>query len=442
MTIGNRILKGTLSVLGGDAYGHILRLIANLIMTRLLMPEAFGLLLIVNLVQGALQMLSDVGIRGALITKRDFLDDEYIDTAWTISIIRGIALCVVGMLVALPVAYFYSEPQLTGLLLLSSVAPLLTGFCSPFPILEEKKVKLLRVIAWKSLAQTVAVVATIVWLLIHPTVWALAANGVISALVLSVSSFLFFRNRMPKLTWNREAVRAIVQFGKWVFLATALTFFARHANLFIMSKWVTTSVLGVFSIAVGLVKLVENVPSSITFSLLLPVYAELGKGEEAELHKHRIRIKVALFGLAVAPVVTLSVFGAEIISLLYAEEYHSAGWMLEVMSVGSLALILSASVENIPHSLGNSYLHMWLQFYRGALMLLSMCIGGLWFGLTGLIIGISAGSFVFLPVLSYLVRQYGIRDYVLDISLISGGLGLIYLGWWTFGFPVQTISSG
>jgi len=54
-----KTIQSSIVVIGGDALSNIIRLAGNLIMTRLLFPEAFGLMLIVALVQTALAMLSD-----------------------------------------------------------------------------------------------------------------------------------------------------------------------------------------------------------------------------------------------------------------------------------------------------------------------------------------------------------------------------------------------
>jgi len=64
-----KTIQSSIVVIGADALSNIIRLAGNLIMTRLLFPEAFGLMLIVTLVQTALGMLSDAGVRDAVIVK-------------------------------------------------------------------------------------------------------------------------------------------------------------------------------------------------------------------------------------------------------------------------------------------------------------------------------------------------------------------------------------
>ena len=54
----------TLLNFGGD---NALRLIANLVLTRLLFPEAFGLMALITVVTAAALMFSDFGFLGAVI---------------------------------------------------------------------------------------------------------------------------------------------------------------------------------------------------------------------------------------------------------------------------------------------------------------------------------------------------------------------------------------
>src|SRR5204863_421086 len=72
--------------------GFILRLGSNLILARLLVPEMFGLMALVNTFMMGLQMFSDVGIGPSIIQNRRGDDPAFLNTAWTIQVMRGMAL--------------------------------------------------------------------------------------------------------------------------------------------------------------------------------------------------------------------------------------------------------------------------------------------------------------------------------------------------------------
>ena len=69
--------------------GHVLRLGSNLILTRLLVPEMFGLMSIASTVGTILAMLSDIGLRQAVVRSTRGDDKGFLDTAWTIQIVQG-----------------------------------------------------------------------------------------------------------------------------------------------------------------------------------------------------------------------------------------------------------------------------------------------------------------------------------------------------------------
>src|SRR5262249_32019530 len=70
----NAVTRGSLWTLGGHGAGQALRLLNNLIVTRLLFPEAFGVMAIVDSLLIGLQMVSDTGVGPALIHRRETPD--------------------------------------------------------------------------------------------------------------------------------------------------------------------------------------------------------------------------------------------------------------------------------------------------------------------------------------------------------------------------------
>jgi len=110
--------------------GNILRLISNLILTRLLFPEAFGLLALVQVFITGLQMFSDTGIRVSIMQSKRGDDPDFLNTAWTIQVIRGFFLWLGACVLAYPAASFYGEPMLAQLLPVVGLNALISGFAS------------------------------------------------------------------------------------------------------------------------------------------------------------------------------------------------------------------------------------------------------------------------------------------------------------------------
>ena len=435
-SLRERTLQGGGILILGDLYANAVRLGANLIMTRLLFPEAFGLMLIVNLVFTGLNMLSDIGVRGAVIVREAEIDDAYLRTAWTMGLVRGVLLSLIALSLAAPVSQFYGDDQLFGLIVILSLAPIMQGLSSPYPLLAEKSVRFVRIVLWNSLSQTLSIVILLVWLFIHPNIWALAAHGVIAAAIASISSYYIFPGIRMKPTWDKPSAWEIWRIGRWLFLASGLTFLARQGDSLIISKWITAEELGVFSIAVTFAKLVEMLVERMSWSLLFPVYAELRTGSSDRFNAQLRKVKLALYAMCAPLVLVFALVGRDIIELLYDPRYHGAGWMLEIMAAGSMFFAAGAAIINIPMSFGDSYRHMWLQFFRFSILLALMTAGGYYAGLLGLVVAIAVSQALFYPVLRVMSHKYGIRDYLPDLLFLLVIGCVVTMVWGLRGLPM------
>src|SRR5690606_13304585 len=106
-----RAMNGTLWTAGSHIAANAIRLGGNLALTRLLFPEAFGVMAIVNVFIQGLWLFTDVGIGPAIVQSPRGDDQRFLDTAFTLQVTRGLALCTACALLAAPVASFYSTTE-------------------------------------------------------------------------------------------------------------------------------------------------------------------------------------------------------------------------------------------------------------------------------------------------------------------------------------------
>ncbi|HEX4124952.1 MAG TPA: oligosaccharide flippase family protein, partial [Tepidisphaeraceae bacterium] len=94
----------------------ILRLGGNLVLTRLLTPQLFGLSALINIFIQGLHMFSDVGVAPSIIQNPHGDEPEFLNTAWTIQSSRGIVIWICSAIIAWPVSKFYGIHQLVYLI--------------------------------------------------------------------------------------------------------------------------------------------------------------------------------------------------------------------------------------------------------------------------------------------------------------------------------------
>ena len=169
---------------GGYGFGQALRLVTNLIVARLLSPEAFGLMAIVDTLLIGSQMVSDTGIVQTLVQRREPPGRDLLNTAWAIhALARPRALPPMLALFARPIASEYGSPELVGLLTLCATALMLEGLWSTGKFVAAREMALRRLVIFDLIVQLsgIAIVITCAW--IYRSVWALAAGQVLSSTV-------------------------------------------------------------------------------------------------------------------------------------------------------------------------------------------------------------------------------------------------------------------
>ena len=137
-SLRSRMLKAAGWLVGGNISSQALRLISNLILTRLLLPEAFGLVAAVNTLYFALVMFSDLGVWQSVVKSERGTQAGFLGTAWSVQLLRGALLCAVVLMIAAGFhlasgsGYFqdgtvYADPRLPPMIAVFGLCALLQG---------------------------------------------------------------------------------------------------------------------------------------------------------------------------------------------------------------------------------------------------------------------------------------------------------------------------
>ena len=111
-----RAARGGIWIGIGSSMEQVFRLIRNMILTRILAPEAFGLMAIVMAVNAAFESFTQVGIQEAIIQNPRGKEKTYLNGAWWFASVRAAILYGVVFLAAPWIAQFYNNPELTSLM--------------------------------------------------------------------------------------------------------------------------------------------------------------------------------------------------------------------------------------------------------------------------------------------------------------------------------------
>lgn len=416
--------RGSVWTLIGYGTSQVLRLAGNLILTRLLFPEAFGLMVLVNTTLQGLNMLSDLGLASSIVQNQRGSERIFLDTAWTIQVSRGLFLCVVCWILAAPLSAFYGAPPLSELLPVAGLTLALSGFNSTSLSTLVRDLELGKLTALDLTVQAGSLAAMVAWSWWVPTVWALVAGNLIAATLRLVLSHTLIPGPRNRPAFDRRSAVELGHFARWIVLSTLLTFIAGYSDRIVLGRVLSMAELGVYNVAAVLALVVADAMQHMANRVLLPTYARLAEPGSGELSRTVTRFRVPLLAGALVPVCVLIAWAPEVVSFLYDDRYHDAGWMLQVLAVGTLFSCITVSVSPLLLAVGDSFRFMLVMAARSAILISGMTVGFAIAGLTGLLVAIALTPLMSYPALAWALRRHGAWNPALDFGalLLSASL--------------------
>jgi O-antigen/teichoic acid export membrane protein len=395
-----RALHGSMWTLTGFAASRGLRLVSHLILAWLLTPQIFGLMALVKVFMQGLELFSDIGIGPSIIQNKRGHDPAFLNTAWTIQVIRGFGLWIVTCILAGPFAWWYaqSDPaslQLSSLLPVAAFATVIAGFKSTTLSTLNKELRLGKLTLLELATQAVSLTVMIGWALVHPTVWAMVAGGLVSTFFQMVVSHFLVPDHRVRLQWDTECVRELFKFGKWIFLSTAFTFLAINLDKIVLGKILSLSELGIYTIALVFAKAALDVAMRLGGSVMFPVYSKL-QDQPDRLMSVALRAREVVLWVGASVCICFGVGAPLFFETLWDPRYHAAGAIAQWTTIYIWARILLLTMERIPLALGNSRALFFSNIIQTCGILIAMI--GYWLaGLPAFIVGLAVG-----PVASHI----------------------------------------
>ncbi len=410
--------------------GQVLRFVSTIILTRLLFPEAFGLAAFVSIFLLGLTMLSDAGIAQSIVQNKRGDDLRFLNTAWTLNVVRGVLLWIVACMGAWPMAIVYDEPQLMWLIPVGSLAVLIQGFASTSLTTLRREVSLKRVATVELSSHFVSLVVTIGWAYVSPTVWAIVAGNLVAALFRTAVSHWITVGYRNAFAWHRDDVASIYAFGKWIFLSSALTFVSLQADRILLGQLAGMATLGIYSLAHILSTATGTLAGRISAGVLYPVLSNIAREKPQALRSAYYRARLRTDAIGLLPLGVLFTTSQLVIDILYDQRYQAAGWMLQILTLRVALSVTLETMKNCLLALGHSHYGLHQSAARTIGVLIGIPIGWHFFGIEGLIWGAALAELVVAPFLLIAMQRHALlllRREMLAIAIFVIGalLGMV-----------------
>jgi O-antigen/teichoic acid export membrane protein len=420
------VIRGSIWTLAGHGGVMFIRLGRSLIMTRLLFPEVYGLMTLVWAVLTGLQMFADTGITAAIIRDRRGDEADFLNTAFTTNVFRGLLLWVVSCLVAYPIATIYHQPSLAQLLPVTGLTALIHGFVSTALYTRRRHMDFKRLAILDLFVETITFVVLVIWAYYFRNVWALVGGAVIGQVSMVVASHLYLPGIRNKFRWDRSALNTFVSFGKWIYLSSMVYFLSNQSDRFLLGRYLDMAHLGVYGTATVLSGAVQTVVLKINSDVLFPAYARVVQEGTGRLKQVVLRTRLASDAGMIMPIAAMMVLGSRIVGVLYDPRYHDAGWMLQVLSVRLIIIATLSNSESCLVALGHPKYSFVQNLCRTIAIVVAIPIGWRLSGIRGVIWAVALSEIPPLIVMWTGMLRYKMFSVAAELrSLLFVGIGAL-----------------
>lgn len=425
----SKALRGSAWTFGSYAVGNVLRLGSNLILAYVLFPEAFALTALAGIVLQALSMFSDIGIVPAIV-QSSRRDEAFLNTAWTLQVLRGFLLWLASFALAWPLAKFYGSPELLWVIPACGLSSIVTGFQSTALHLRLREIDLGAITALTAGEMVVKTMATVAWALIWPSVWAMIGGALISYTLFTIATHTILRGARNRFAWDSAAASQLLRFGGWVFLSTSVTFMAIQADRLILGKLVPMDVLGVYSIAYMFSRLPAEIATRLASQVQFPALAEVFRKDPSRveaklLESRRLILAVSQFGT-----IGIIVLSPWFFTLLYDSRYVDAAVFAPLLAGSAWLALLQASADRCLLAAGDSRSLAFSNLLNALVTIPACIIGHGLCGMPGFIAGVGLGNVAGHAWIVRALAKRGVRIHAQDAAYtgLVGAVAAIVIG--------------
>jgi O-antigen/teichoic acid export membrane protein len=415
------------------------RLVVAVVLARLLAPRDFGLAGMVLVFSSLVLVFSDLALGAALVQRKQLTQQDRATAFWT-SIGAGVTFTLLGMAVAAPLASFYREPEVRGLVMALSATFLIASIATTHEALLVREMQFRAVELRKMFGLLAGAAAGVVTAVQGGGAWAIIAQQVVTALVTTILLVQCSPWR-PSLQFSRGSLRDLGGFSGFVMGHRLLYYLHRNADNLLIGRFVGAAALGVYALAYNVMLIPFSRIAGPIQQVMFPAFSRLQDQPEriAELWIRATRIVGAI---SVPALCGLVVVAPDFVPVVFGDHWSHAVPLIQTLAwVGLLQSLQTLNTEILQARDRTSTIFRFsVAFF---LVHLSAFVIGLHWGVEGVAAAYAISSTLVEPVFTWLTaRALGMSVWRLPQALVGIVLASVVMGAVVYLLRVGLVDAG
>lgn len=310
---------------------RLIDFVTLLVLARILTPADFGLVALATTLVAIVETVLEIALIQVL-TRLPAIDKSHLDTAFTLGLLRGLALALVVLASALPFADIYQDDRLIPLIAALAIGPIARGLYSP------GMVKFIRAMSFRepffihTAGKLIAAGLAIAVLFAGGGYWAIATSTVATS---AASTLLSYVVAPYKPGFSLVRLKDFTSFLGWFSLSQLISAINWQIDRIFLGYFVSKGDLGRYAVASDLAVLPTQ---SLIGPAMQPVMAAFATIQDNPERLRSAYLKATRFTMMMAmPACVFIAIGADlIIGVLFDDQWRDAAPYLQWIALTTL----------------------------------------------------------------------------------------------------------
>lgn len=363
--LGKKVIGATKWTVLTEVVVKLIHPVTNMILARLLTPEAFGVVTTLAMITSLAGILTDAGFHKYLI-QHEFKDGNDLrqstDVAFWSNLLLSLIIWTVIACLADSLAVIVGCPGLGHVLIISSI-PIVLGAFSSIQVALYKRHFEFRILFRTRLASVILpFIVTVPLAFMLRSYWALVIGGIVQGVV-NAALLTFYSSWKPHFYYSLKRLREMLSFSAWSVFESFSIWLTGYLDVFIVGTALSSYYLGVYRTSTVTVMQITGLITAATTPVLFSVLSRLQDNDE------QFRKLFSLFqkcvGILVIPAsVGIFCFSDLITAILLGDQWTEASGFIGLWGLTSgITIVLSHYSSEVFRAKGRpqlSVLSQWL----------------------------------------------------------------------------------
>lgn len=394
---------------------QVITLLISAVLSRLLTPAEFGLLGMVTVAIGFLQVLKDIGLGSSLVQKQTVTPEE-VSTIFWVNLILGVVMAILLIILAPYIALFFNEPKLTLLVRVMSFNFVITSMAIVPDALILKAIDF-RSFFFRNLGTTVIGGFIGIYMALEGYgVWALVGQSLITTITGLIISSVMIKWR-PKFIFKRELLGSHMRYSMPLLADSSLNYWVRNVDNLLVGKFLGAISLGIYTRAYNLMLLPISQISSTLSRVMFPSFSIIQNDKKLIWEQYcKMMSLVAMVSFPLMAI--LGVYAREAILIVYGSQWMEVVPIFKILCFLGAAQSIATLAGPVYYSTGKTARLFQIGLITKTLMICGIVFGLMYGGLIGMVWGYTFTSMLAFLIEAHFVSgilQNKLSDYLINL---------------------------